>query len=101
MREERPYLNCDLVQRDITEKLHISNRTLSRLLSEQSGQNFNAFVNEYRVAEARRLMRDPKLDHLSLEALASRAGFNSRAVFYRCFKGLEAVSPARYRANHR
>ena len=101
MRDERPYLDCKLVQRDIAKKLHISNRTLSRLLSEQAGKNFNSFVNEYRVAEARRLMQDRGLEHLSLEALASRAGFNSRAVFYRCFKLAEEISPARYRANQR
>lgn len=99
MQQDKPYLDSKLVQRDIADKLHVSNRTLSRLLSEKANLNFNAYINEYRVREARRLMQDRSLRHLSLESLAQRAGFNSRAVFYRCFKTAENLSPARYRSN--
>ena len=100
MEEEHPYLNSKLVQQDIARDLHISNRTLSRVMREKAGTNFNTFVNHYRDRKARKLMEDPSLDHLSLEALAQMAGFNSRAVFYRCFKNLEKESPAQYRARH-
>ena len=98
MQEDKPYLNSNLVQEDISRALFISNRTLSRILRQEAGVNFNTFVNRYRVAEARRMMRDEEMNHLSLEALAHRAGFNSRAVFYRCFQFTENESPARYRA---
>ena len=100
MEEEHPYLNSKLVQQDIARELHISNRTLSRIMREKAETNFNTFVNGYRVQKARDLMEDPSLDHLSLEALAQMAGFNSRAVFYRCFKSVEKESPAQYRAKH-
>lgn len=98
MRNEKLYLNNLLVQTDIARILHISGRTLSRIIKEKTGQNFSSFINEYRVREVQMLMRKPELSHLSLEALAHMAGFNSRAVFYRSFGQMEAVSPAEYRA---
>ncbi|MGB3801174.1 MAG: helix-turn-helix domain-containing protein [Lewinella sp.] len=98
MQENKPYLNPKLVQRDIADELQISNRTLSRMLSENSGLNFNSFINKFRVWEVCTLLRDQKLNYLSLEALAQMAGFNSRAVFYRCFKSMAKMSPAEYRA---
>ncbi len=99
MQENKPYRNPKLVQRDIATQLHVSNRTLSRLLNENAGLNFNSFINRFRVWEVCVLLRDEKLHYLSLEALAQMAGFNSRAVFYRCFKSMTKMSPAEYRTH--
>ncbi len=98
MRDTKPYLDPCLLQEDLAKQLHISCRTLSRILREQTNQHFNAFLNEYRLEEARDLLHDDRYLHLSIEALAQQAGFNSRAVFYRSFKQKMNVSPAAYRA---
>lgn len=101
MQEKKPYLDTKLVQQDIARQLHVSNRTLSRTLGEKANLHFSAFINQFRVEEARLLLRNENLSHLSLEAVAQMAGFNSRAVFYRCFTNMEKMSPAQFRANPR
>ncbi len=42
------------------------------------GQNFNDFVNTYRVEEARRKLADPRFGHYSLVGVALESGFNSK-----------------------
>lgn len=97
MREERPYLDGNLLQRDIAERLGICNRTLSRLISEHTDDNFSAFINRYRLREAMRLLTDDRYRHLSIEQIGQKAGFNTRSVFHRVFREETGGSPAQYR----
>lgn len=97
MENEQLYLKPELTQQDVAARLWVSCRTLSRLLHDRSSKNFNGFINNYRVAEARRLLRDPAYRNLTIDAIGTRSGFNSRGVFYRMFKEVVGMSPARYR----
>ncbi|CAH1000835.1 HTH-type transcriptional activator RhaS [Neolewinella maritima] len=97
MERERPYLDTQLMQQEIADRLSVSCRTLSRLIGEQSYHNFNGLVNDYRLREAKRLLRDPQYASQSVDAIATLAGFNSRGTFYRAFKQSEGRSPAAYR----
>ena len=94
---ERPYLRPLLMQADLAETLGVSTRTLCRIVTQYSPDNFNTFINRYRVEEACRLMRDPRYGDLSVEMIAHQAGFNSRGSFYRAFKHIKGTSPAQYR----
>ena len=97
LERDRPYLDLLLMQRHLADKLSISTRTLCRLVTTFTPDNFNTFINRYRVEEACRLMRDPAYGHLSVETLALRAGFNSRGSFYRAFRTIVGTSPSQYR----
>ena len=97
MVEDRPYLDPLLMQRDLAERFNISTRTLCRLVTQHTDDNFNTFINRYRVEEACRLMYDPQYAHFSVEVIAMQAGFNSRGSFYRAFKAIVGTSPAQYR----
>lgn len=95
---ERPYLDTQLMQDDISLRLGISSRTLSRLLQRNSQHNFNAFVNDYRLQEAEQMICDRQYANLTIEAIATQCGFNSRGVFYRVFRDRRGMSPLEYRA---
>ena len=100
MEEEKIYLDPQLLQQHVAERLRVSCRTLTRLLAEHSPYNFNGFVNAYRIREAARLLRDCRKRNLSVAAIGAKAGFNSRGVFYRAFTQQLGESPAAYRAKH-
>lgn len=73
----------------------LSVHQLSRLLNEHIGQNFPTFVNAYRVAEARRLLREqPQRTTLSI---GMEVGFNSYTAFHSAFSRSEGVPPGKYR----
>ena len=69
---------------------------LSQLLNEGFQQNFSEFVNGYRLKTFKNKVADPKLQHLTLLALAYESGFNSKTVFNTFFKKKMGMTPRTY-----
>jgi tetratricopeptide (TPR) repeat protein len=94
---QQPYLNSNLHFDDVALQLKISRKLLSHLLLEFAGVNFKTFVNNYRIKEALRLLSDPGLQHYKIEAIASQAGFGSKAGFYAAFSHVTGSRPSEFR----
>lgn len=94
MRAERPYLEPDLSLAELAGRLGTNPALLSRVINSGFGQNFNDFVNGYRVAEAERLLGEPRYQHYTLLAIALESGFNSKSTFNRVFKKLKGETPS-------
>ena len=75
-----------------------SHRVVSMAINHCRGVNFKTYINEYRVAEATRLIQAGWLKHHTLDALASETGFASRVNLYRAFKRKMGVSPTDWEA---
>jgi AraC-like DNA-binding protein len=97
MKEEKPYLNGELSINDLTVRMGISRHYLTQILNEKLGKNFYTFVNEYRVQEVIKMMKDPRYDHYTLLALGFEAGFNSKSSFNNIFKNFTGMTPSEYR----
>lgn len=75
-------------------------RAISAALAIQSGENFLTLLSRLRVREACRLLRDPKFNVLSVEAIGLRSGFSSRQALYNAFARLMGCTPKEYREQH-
>lgn len=89
-------------QKDITlEKLAeivASNRTdVSNTINAISGMNFYGYLNNYRIAEAVRVLSDIESREVPLKQLAEDIGYNSIQIFYKVFKNETGVTPGVYR----
>ena len=93
MADERPYLEPELTLAELAQRLRTNPSVLSKVINAGCGQNFNDFVNTYRVAEARRLLQDPARAHYSLVGVALESGFHSKSTFNRVFKKLSGQVP--------
>lgn len=71
-----------------------SPRNLSRLFNSHSGMSVIDYVNRMRIALARELVRETRLD---MESVAERAGFASTRQFRRAWNRLHDISPASFR----
>ncbi|MCY7356568.1 MAG: helix-turn-helix domain-containing protein [Rudanella sp.] len=96
MTAERPYLEPELSLADLARRLHTNPVVLSQVINTGVGKNFNDFVNEYRVEEFKRQVREPANAHLSFLGLALDCGFNSKATFNRAFKKFTGASPKEF-----
>ncbi|RYF74627.1 MAG: AraC family transcriptional regulator, partial [Cytophagaceae bacterium] len=96
MNSEKPYLEPDLALPDLARRMHTNSVLLSQVINAGAGKNFNDFVNEYRVDEFKRQVRDPANAHLSFLGLALDCGFNSKATFNRAFKKFTGTSPKEF-----
>ncbi|MGS2761187.1 helix-turn-helix domain-containing protein [Sinomicrobium sp. M5D2P9] len=95
IRKEELYKNSNIKLNDIAEKVNISTHKLSQLLNDNLGKSFALFINEYRIEEAKRLIRES--DQFTLEAIGFEAGFSSRSTFYNTFKKLVSQTPAEFK----
>ncbi len=94
MRDEQLYREMGFSRESLARHLGLAEHTLSRVINQHYGRNFNEFVNSYRVAEAKRRLRE---EHTPVTAIAFEVGFSSIASFNRVFKLLAGCSPTEYR----
>ena len=93
MKEEKWFQNPSLSLRELAENLNISSNKLSWLLNERIGQNFNEYINSFRLENFKELALNPANSNLTLLALAYDSGFNSKTVFNTFFKKNEGMTP--------
>ncbi|PKP15351.1 MAG: hypothetical protein CVU06_16725, partial [Bacteroidetes bacterium HGW-Bacteroidetes-22] len=94
--KDKIYLDSDLTLRRLAINLSTNTTYLSKLINQKYQQNFNSFINKYRIKESIRLMEHPENANLTLEALSERAGFNSKSSFNTFFKKYTGYTPTAY-----
>ena len=87
------YLDPSLSLRSLAEQLSLHPNKLSWLLNEYMGQNFNGYINSFRLEIFQKKALDPANSHLTLLGLAYESGFNSKTVFNTFFKKSRGMSP--------
>lgn len=90
------YRNPDLDIRTLSQQLQIPYHELSGWINHSYGQNFNAFINSFRIREVAIALQ--KQEHLSytIMGLAQRAGFKSASSFYAAFKKEKGITPTSF-----
>jgi AraC-like DNA-binding protein len=90
------YANPELVIGDVQKGVGISSRKISGLLQERFAMSFTDYVNQIRIAEVKRLLKETKLP---VSDIAYNAGFSNISHFNRVFKTITGVSPSQFREN--
>jgi len=98
--KDKIYRQHDLRITTISEALQTNRTYISRLINEEFGQNFNEFVNQYRVREAEQLLLSKENNPYTLDYIAEQVGFGSGNSFTRAFKEFNGVTPGQFRKNH-
>ena len=88
------YLKSDLTIEILAKHLNVSRTYISQVINEKFNMNFNAFVNEFRIKEARRMLLNKSSKNLTIEAIGLNLGFRSKASFYAAFKKHTGVTPS-------
>lgn len=97
--EEKIYTHPELTTESLAARLGVNRNAISKAVNSTLQKNFSAFINDYRIREAIRLLSDPANDTLTTDAIATDAGFNSRETFYRAFKARTGITPTQFRKN--
>lgn len=69
---------------------------LGKIFSKKQGINFNAYVDQVRIEEAKKLLKN---ENLKVYEIAEMVGYSNVDYFHKKFKKYENTSPAEYRKN--
>lgn len=94
---EKPYHNPDFNIQLLAIALNSSYKKLSKAINDSANENFNTFINKFRIDEVKRMLDGEEYAHFSIEAIGYEAGFNSKASFYNAFKKFTNTTPTNYR----
>ncbi|MBB6670198.1 response regulator transcription factor [Cohnella nanjingensis] len=74
--------------------VHLNPSYLCRLYKQTTGIGLSDYINQYRIAQAKEMLKDP---YLKIQDLAVGVGFDSSAYFGRVFKKATQMTPQEYR----
>ncbi|HHV12467.1 MAG TPA: response regulator [Clostridiales bacterium] len=77
-------------------KLNITPEYLCTLFNRELGMNFSAFLTEFRLSHAKRLLKGTEL---KIYEIAAEVGYSDPKYFNRVFKEKYGVSPGEFRQN--
>lgn len=91
MDEKKPYLNKDFCLVQLMEVLPMNRTYLSKFINTEYGCSFYQYVTNYRIEEAKRLMKENP--DMKLQDVAEKCGFSSPTVFGRTFRRETGMTP--------
>jgi AraC-like DNA-binding protein len=98
MSDERIYRHEGMTIGTLATRLAVPEYRLRRLINQQLGyRNFNVFLNNHRIEEAKAALADPSQAEVPVITIAMDAGFQSLGPFNRAFKATTGVTPTEYR----
>src|SRR5258708_57474 len=98
MAEDRVYRDERMTIGALALRLAVPEYKLRRLINQSLGyRNFNVFLNDYRIREAKAALADPTQAEVPVITIAMDAGFQSLGPFNRAFKAITRLTPSEYR----
>ncbi len=77
----------------LAEEINVTPQYLSKLIKDDTGMTFKAYLNEQRIEEAKRLL---KRGEMSIKEIGFEMGYNDTNYFIRTFKKYEGITPKDY-----
>ena len=97
MDKEKPYLHHEFRLTDLREVLPMNRTYISQFINAEYGCTFYQFVTNYRIAEAKRLMRENP--GMKMQDVSEQSGFSSLTVFGRIFARETGLTPSEWKVS--
>jgi AraC-like DNA-binding protein len=94
MREKELFRDPDLTLNRLARRAGIPARQISGAVNRMQGRNVSQMVNEYRIAEAKRLLKE---NDLAVTQVMLESGFQTKSNFNREFLRATGMTPSDYR----
>jgi AraC-like DNA-binding protein len=98
MEQNKPHLDDELTLQKLAAQVDMPEKELSILINQQIGKHFFDFINEYRIRDAKILLKDQP--NLTVLEILYQVGFNSKSSFYTAFKKETGITPSDYRRSN-
>ena len=97
MSEEEIFCKQGFSLNELSQLCESNPKYVSQVINEKLDKTFPQYLNETRIKVARSRMLDyDNYGNLTLEAIASSVGYNSRTAFSRTFKQITGLTPTEF-----
>ncbi|WP_111977849.1 helix-turn-helix domain-containing protein [Algibacillus agarilyticus] len=97
MQEQKCYRKHNLTIEAFSEVVNLPVREVSQIINQYYEKNFYEFVNEFRINDAKKLLKDPTWRRKSIQLIYEEVGFNSKSSFNTLFKKNVGMTPSHFR----
>lgn len=97
MANPKIYCEKDFSIERLAELVGYNKKYVSQVINSTQQKNFRAFVNEYRINEASKRLKDDKYSNLTIRAIGEDLGFKSYANFIETFQKITGMTPSDFR----
>lgn len=96
MLKDRVFTDTTLTRDKLAERMNTNRTYLSNVVNERTGEPFNVYLNRYRINYALQLIEEKGVEY-PMKAIMVESGFHSAATFYKAFKDIVGMTPAKYK----
>ncbi len=94
---QKIFKDPELNLKSFANSLQVSPHHLSQVINDQFQLSYYDLISYHRIEEAKRILVDPRLQHLTILAISYEAGFNSKSAFNRAFKKMTGKTPSEFK----
>lgn len=95
MAEQKPYLQMNFSLPLLAQLCKSNVHYISQVINESFNKSFFEWVAEYRIEEAKKLLKDHR--HLKIEEIAEQVGYSAKSSFNTAFKRITGITPSEFR----
>jgi len=95
--DKKWYLESDLSLSKLSKMVGKSTQLVSSVINEHARQNFNDFINYYRIQDAKAMLSSQENNKFTISSIAFDTGFSSLSSFNSAFKKFAGTTPSAYR----
>jgi len=92
---DREYTNSELSLESVAREFNLSASYLSRFFKEQSGVNFNDYIQRLRIEKAKEIFMQN--ENILVQDVAYKVGYNNSGALIRAFIKYEGITPGEYK----
>lgn len=97
LNQHQIFTKTDLTIADLAQQLDVHPKLISKAINSQLNQNFNSYINNFRIEKAKQLLTSDLAQQWSIEGISREVGFRSKSTFYQAFKKSTGLTPSRYK----
>jgi len=100
MKEDKFYLSNTASLSGLAKSINQSSHHVSQVINEKLNQSFFEMLANYRVEEAKSILKSEWGKKITIEEVAEQVGYNSKSAFNLAFKKMTSQTPSEYRDNY-
>jgi AraC-like DNA-binding protein len=86
---------------DLARRINESSHHVSQVINEKLEKNFFELIAQYRIEDAKRMLKSRQGTRMTIEEIAEEVGYNSKSSFNTAFKRLTGQTPSQFRASEK